>query len=132
VFADRYVVRVLDRADNAPGLDPKAVVTAARSRFPWWLPILVTSRFVMVTAGSLLVLVLVSLPSHPCTTAERRARSVRCRRRTAAVQLAGATDVDGGDDRVRGPAGVAHPARDNLDALGIGRTTAVPPPAHND
>ena len=62
VFADRYVVRVLDRADNAPGLDPKAVVTAARSRFPRWLPILVTSRFVMVTAGSLLVLVLVSLP----------------------------------------------------------------------
>ncbi|MGI5133040.1 N,N-dimethylformamidase beta subunit family domain-containing protein [Pseudonocardia sp. CA-107938] len=31
-----------------------------------------------------------------------------------------------------GPAGVAHPARDNLDALGIGRTTAVPPSAHND
>lgn len=61
VFADRYVASAVHRAPEAAGVDAGAVVLAARTQFPSWLHALVTARFVLVVAGSLLVLALLLL-----------------------------------------------------------------------
>jgi hypothetical protein len=57
VFADRYVAAVLRRSEQTRGIDARAVVSAARSRFPSWLRALLVARFALATAGSVVVIV---------------------------------------------------------------------------
>jgi hypothetical protein len=63
VFADRYVAAALHRSDEARGIDARAVVAAARNRFPSWLRALLVARFTLTTAGSVVVIVLLAVPS---------------------------------------------------------------------
>lgn len=60
VFADRYVEASLRRSDEASGIDAQAVNAAAKAQFPSWLRALVVTRFTLVSAGSVAILVTLS------------------------------------------------------------------------
>jgi hypothetical protein len=65
VFAVRYVTSAFMASDDPTvrGIDVKAFVDAAPDAFPAWLRYLVAARFVLATAGSLLIIVLLATPS---------------------------------------------------------------------
>ncbi|MFC9689100.1 hypothetical protein ACFTSF_11210 [Kribbella sp. NPDC056951] len=62
LLADRYVAAAFRRSSDpaARGLDASAVVRAAGNEFPSWLRPLQFVRFVLATAGSIVVIVLLA------------------------------------------------------------------------
>ncbi|TDD38224.1 hypothetical protein E1286_36530 [Nonomuraea terrae] len=66
VFATRYTEAALAKSGDpaARALDARRVIAAASSGFPSWLRPLVVVRFVLTTAGSLLVIVLLAADAY--------------------------------------------------------------------
>jgi hypothetical protein len=65
VFPVQYIEWAFKKAGDATlrDVNVKAFVDAAQAAFPAWLRPLVVARFVLVTVGSLLVIVLLAVPS---------------------------------------------------------------------
>jgi hypothetical protein len=65
VFASRFIRSAFERSGDAvlPLIDVGAMIDSATGMFPSWFRVLVTARFVLVTAGSVVIMVLVALPS---------------------------------------------------------------------
>ncbi len=63
VFVDRFVAAALQKSPDAAAraVDIKVVMDAASAAFPRWLRPLIVTRFVLVTLGSVVVLVLLSV-----------------------------------------------------------------------
>ncbi|PZG14006.1 hypothetical protein [Nonomuraea aridisoli] len=66
VFATRYTQAALARSADpaARALDARRVIAAASTGFPAWLRSLVVVRFVLTTAGSLLVIALLAADAY--------------------------------------------------------------------
>jgi hypothetical protein len=62
VFVVRFTESALRKSGGAAvrGLDVQAVIEAANSAFPWWLRYVIVTRFVLVTAGSALVVLVLT------------------------------------------------------------------------
>jgi hypothetical protein len=65
VFPVRYIESAFRKSGDATlqRIDVRAFVDAARSAFPAWLRYVIAARFVLVTVGSLLVIVLLAVAS---------------------------------------------------------------------
>jgi hypothetical protein len=64
VFTVRYIEAAFKKSDDATlqRINIRAFVDAAKSAFPFWLGYLVLARFVLVTVGSLFVIILLAVP----------------------------------------------------------------------
>jgi hypothetical protein len=64
VFAGRYLESAFKRSRGSTlhSIDVTALVDAAMAAFPSWLRYLVAARLLLVTVGSVLVIVLLALP----------------------------------------------------------------------
>jgi hypothetical protein len=63
VFTVRYIESAFKKSGDATlqRINVRAFVDAARQAFPAWLPYLIVVRFVLVTVGSLLVIILLAV-----------------------------------------------------------------------
>jgi len=62
VFAVRYVESAFRKSGDSTlqRVDVRSFVTAALDEFPGWFQLLITTRFILVTVGSLVVIILLS------------------------------------------------------------------------
>ncbi|MGR6917952.1 hypothetical protein ACU635_27235 [[Actinomadura] parvosata] len=65
VFTTRHIKAAARKSDDPDlrGLDVEAFVEAATKAYPSWLPGVIAARFVLATAGSLLVIILLAMPA---------------------------------------------------------------------
>jgi hypothetical protein len=64
VWPERYIRAAFRKSGDAlTGIDVEAFVDAARQAFPSWLRTLIATRFMLATVGSVLVIVLLAVPS---------------------------------------------------------------------
>jgi hypothetical protein len=65
VFTARFLTSAFRSSGDATlaGINVKAFVAAAADAYPAWFPYVVSTRFVLATLGSLLVIVLLAVPS---------------------------------------------------------------------
>jgi hypothetical protein len=65
VFTARFLTSAFKNSGDATltGINVKAFVDAAGSAYPGWFPYVVSARFVLATLGSLLVIILLAVPS---------------------------------------------------------------------
>jgi hypothetical protein len=65
VFPVRFLESAFKKSGDATlqGIDVRAFVDAARGAFPAWLRYLLAARLVLATVGSLLVIILLAVPS---------------------------------------------------------------------
>jgi hypothetical protein len=65
VFTARFLASAFKRSGDATlaGIDVQAFVDAATGAYPAWFPYVVSARFGLATLGSLLIIVLLAVPS---------------------------------------------------------------------
>jgi len=65
VFAARFLASAFKSSGDATlaGINVKAFVAAATDAYPAWFPYVVNARFVLTTLGSLLIIILLAVPS---------------------------------------------------------------------
>jgi hypothetical protein len=65
VFTARFLASAFKRSGDATlaGIDVQAFVDAATGAYPAWFPYVVSARFGLATMGSLLIIVLLAVPS---------------------------------------------------------------------
>jgi hypothetical protein len=65
VFTARFLASAFKNSGDAAlaGLNAQAFVDAATGAYPAWFPYVVIARFVLATLGSLLITILLAVPS---------------------------------------------------------------------
>lgn len=72
VFLEPGVEQAFARS-GITGVDTPALVAAARTAFPWWYPIEAWLKLILVTAGQLATIILLTLPAARAYVRSRRA-----------------------------------------------------------